>query len=101
MTILNTIALESNKKIKINFNGADLSSDGEVLLIKEFAAKIGLIQLVKKLFKTNDHANNHTHTDPDNLIQVIYQLIAAYFEDNCADELTKDPVMTAILSCFC
>ena len=37
------------------------------------------------------------HTDPDNLMQVIYQIIAAYFEDDCADELTKDPVMNAFL----
>ena len=39
MDILNTISLESNKQIKINFNGGDLSSDGGLLLIKEFAAK--------------------------------------------------------------
>lgn len=56
MTILNTISLESNKKIKINFNGGDLSSDGGMLLIKEFAAKIGLLNLVRKLFKTNAEA---------------------------------------------
>ena len=30
-------------------------------------------------------------------MQVIYQVICAYFEDNCADELTNEPVMTAIL----
>ena len=30
-------------------------------------------------------------------MQTIYQIIAAYFEDDCADELTKDPVMNAIL----
>ncbi len=48
MTILNTISLESNKKIKINFNGGDLSSDGGLLLVKEFAAKIGLLTLVKR-----------------------------------------------------
>lgn len=97
MTILNTISLESNKKIKINFNGGDLSSDGGMLLVKEFAAKIGLLKLVRKLFKTNDLSNGRTHTDPDNLMQVVYQIIAAYFEDDCADELTNDPVMTAIL----
>ena len=97
MTILNTISLESNRKIKINFNGGDLSSDGGLLLIKEFAAKIGLIKLVKQLFKTNDHTNCRTHTDPDNLMQMVYQIIAAYFEDDCADELTYDPVITAIL----
>jgi hypothetical protein len=37
------------------------------------------------------------HKDPDNLMQMIYQIIAAYFEDDCADELTNDPVLTAIL----
>ena len=97
MTILNTISLKSNKQIKINFNGGDLSSDGGLLLIKEFAARAGLIKLIQKLFKTNDHTACRIHTDPDNLMQVIYQIIAAYFEDDCADELTKDPVMNAIL----
>ena len=97
MTILNTISLESNKQIKINFNGGDLSSDGGLLLIKEFAAKIGLLKLVNRLFKTNDHTTCRKHTDAENLMQMIYQIIAAYFEDDCADELTNDPVLTAIL----
>ena len=97
MTILNTFSLESNKQIKVNFNGGDLSSDGGLLLIKEFAARVGLIKLVKKLVKTNDSAAFRIHTDPDNLMQMIYQIIAAYFEDDCADELTTDPVFTAAL----
>ena len=97
MSILNTISLESNKKIKINFNGGNLSSDGGLLLIKEFAAKVGLIKLVKKLFKTNDHTNSRIHTDSDNLMQMLYQIIAAYFNDDCSDELTNDPVLTTIL----
>lgn len=66
MTILNTISLESNKQIKIYFNGRDLSSDGGLLLIKEFAARVGLIKLVKKLFKTIDHTTCRMHTDSDN-----------------------------------
>lgn len=97
MTILNTFSIESNKKIKINWGGGDLSSDGGLLLIKEFAARVGLIGLVNKLFKTNDHTACRTHTDPDNLMQMVYQIIAAYFEDDCADELANDPVLTAIL----
>lgn len=31
-------------------------------------------------------------------MQAIYQIISAYFEDDCADELTNEPVMTAILN---
>ena len=53
MNILATTSLESNKRVKINFGGGDLSSDAGLLLIKEFAAKTGLTCLIEKLFKTN------------------------------------------------
>ena len=97
MSILNSVSLESNKKIKINFDGGDLSSDAGLLLIKEFASKIGLTKLVKKLFQTNDSALCRLHADADNLMQILYQIVAAYFRDDCADELTCEPVLTAIL----
>ena len=97
MDILNTYSLESNKQIKINFNGGELSSDAGLLLIKEFAAKIGLIDLVKNSIKTDGNDCLRTHKDADNVMQIIYQIIAAYFEDDCADELTKDPVFLAML----
>ena len=43
MSIVNTLSLESNRKIKINFDGGDLSSDAGLLLIKEFVSKLALI----------------------------------------------------------
>ena len=96
MDILNTFTLKSNRQIKINFDGGDLSSDAGLLLIKEFAAKIGFTKLIKKKFKTND-TSVRFHKDDENLMQMIYQIISAYFEDDCADELTPDPVFNAIL----
>ena len=96
MSIITTTSLESNKHVKINFKGGDLSSDAVLLLIREFAAKTGLISLVKRIFKTDANIGR-THTDADNLLQMIFQIIAAYFEDDCADELTKDPVFLEIL----
>ncbi len=97
MDILNTFTLKSNRKIKINFNGGDLSSDAGLLLIKEFACKLGFVKLLKSVFKTNDSARFRYHKDDENLWQMIYQILGAYFEDDCADELTNDPVLTAIL----
>ena len=44
MSIVNTLSLESNRQIKINFNGGDLSSDAGLLLIKEFVSKLGVDQ---------------------------------------------------------
>ena len=42
MNILNTLSLKSNRQIKINFDGGDLSSDAGLLLIKEFVSKLGI-----------------------------------------------------------
>ena len=56
MSIVNTLALESNRQIKINFDGGDLSSDAGLLLIKEFISKLDIDTLLEKAFKTNDPA---------------------------------------------
>ena len=37
------------------------------------------------------------HTDRDNLLQMIYMIMAGYFEDDASDELTNDPVFKAVL----
>ena len=98
MTILNDTVLESNKYLKLNFDGGDLSSDAGLLLIKEFACKLGFVNILKKEFKTNDCASFRFHKDDENLWQVIYQILGAYFEDDCADELTNGPILTAVLT---
>lgn len=97
MLSLHDTALESNKYMKINFNGGRLSSDAGLLLIKEFACKLGFDKILKSEFKTNDPAMFRIHKDDENLWQMIYQILGAYFEDDCADELTNDPVLTAVL----
>lgn len=51
MSSLSVLHLESNSKFKINFSGGDLSSDSGLILIKEFAHKIGFIILSRKLLK--------------------------------------------------
>ena len=87
MSIINTLPLESNKQIKINFNGGDLSSDAGLLLIKEFACKLGFEKLLKSEFKTNDTATFRTHKDDENLWQMVYQIFGAcscFFDDRIA-----------------
>ena len=97
MSIVNTLSLESNRQIKINFDGGDLSSDAGLLLIKEFVSKPGIDNLLGKVFKTNDSALFRYHTDQKNLLQMLYMIIAGYFEDDTSDELTNDPVFKSVL----
>ena len=89
MDILNTVSLESNTQIKINFDGGDLSSDAGLLLFKEFLFKIGAVKLIDRMFKTNDTARFRIHKNNTNLLQVICLIISACFEDDCADEPTN------------
>jgi len=97
MSSLIDIRLESNNKIKLNFNGGDLSSDTGLFLINEFMHKIGFNETIRDTFKTNDTALFRYHTDDKNLLQKMFQVLAGYFPDNVADELTNDPTFKTIL----
>jgi len=97
MYSLKDTSFESNSRIKMNFNGGDLSSDAGLLLLNEFNSKMGFNDVIKQQFRTNDSACSRIHKDGDNLLQVIYQIQSAYFEDDCADELTTDPIFTTLL----
>ena len=57
----------------------------------------GFNKLLRKTFKTNDSASFRYHTDQEKLLQIIYMIIAGYFEDVASDELTNDPVFKSVL----
>ncbi|MGL4453579.1 MAG: transposase [Sarcina sp.] len=89
--------LNFNKNIKINFDGDNLTSDAGLLLYKEFDAKIGFSNAIKRYFNPNDNAKFRTHSNEDILIQKIYQHIARYHTDDSSDELKNEPVFKTIL----
>lgn len=97
MSSLIALRSESNSKIKINFDGGDLSSDAGMLLLKEFICKIGLNKLIEQHFQTNDKTLR-IHKDGENLLQKMYQQLAGYFTDDDSDELTSDPIFTTLLN---
>lgn len=87
-----------NRKIKINFDGGDLTSDAGLLLYKEFDAKIGFSKTIQETLKVKDNAKFRVHSNSDIAIQKIYQNIAGYHTDDNADELTIDPAFKAVLA---
>ena len=74
MAIITGIALESNKKFRVNFDGGNLSSDGGLLLLKEFYHKLDVNSLLRKHFHTTDSASFRIHKDYQNLLQMLYQI---------------------------
>jgi hypothetical protein len=97
MNSLKEKTLNFNRRIKINFDGGDLTSDSGLLLYKEFDEKIGLSATIKENLQVKDSAKFRYHTNSDIAIQKIYQNIAGYHSDNNADELTVDPAFLNIL----
>ena len=97
MAIVTGTALESNKNFRVNFDGGNLSSDGGLLLLKEFYHKLGVKTLLKKHFHTTDSASFRIHKDHENLLQMLYQITGAYFQDDHADSLRNDPVLNAVV----
>jgi len=67
-----------NKPITVNFNGGDISSDGGLLLIKEFDKKIGYIDSISKCIEEYRIPNLIKHQIGQLISQRIYQIIAGY-----------------------
>jgi hypothetical protein len=97
MKIIDEIQLKSNRKIKLNFDGGDLSSDTGLFLPSEFAARIGFEKVAAGIFSTGKAAANQLHGDGKILMQEVFQTIAGYFRDDHADEMRPDPVFNEIL----
>ena len=94
MAIVSGIALECNKNFRVDFTGGNLSSDARLLLLKEFYHKLGADSLAKKVFRTTGPGHYRIHKDHENLMQMLCQVTAAYFQDDHADALRHDPVLT-------
>lgn len=58
---------------------------------------MGFSKLLAKHLKLKDHRLYYRHSNENLLRQKIYQIIAGYSEDDAADQLTKDPVLTQII----
>ena len=61
MDVINTLGLNSNPNIEINFDGGELSSDSGLFLLKEFLHKIGFTDVLEKIFSTTDTADCLKH----------------------------------------
>lgn len=98
MNSLDEKVLNFNRKVKIDFEGGDLTSDAGLLLYKEFDEKIGFSETIKEnLYVEDISAEARTHKNEDIVTQRIYQRIAGYNTDNHADELRDDPAFTQVL----
>ncbi|MEI3615043.1 IS1380 family transposase, partial [Pseudogracilibacillus sp. SO30301A] len=98
MTSVNEKSMKFNKRVKVNFDGGDLTGDAGILLYQEFNNVIGLHQAIEEIVQIKDDIIHRRHENHDVIMQKIYQNAAGYDADDHADNLRHDPAFTTILN---
>lgn len=87
--------MKFNKKVKIDFEGGELSSDTGLLLLHEFCEAMGVLDLLKEHLP-EERDGIFTHTKPEIIYEEIIRIIAGYPSNNSVTHLQKDPVFKKI-----
>ncbi len=82
--------------IKLEFHGANLSSNGGLLAYRDLDHALGLFDSVSASFIDKRTGRNIQHAMPTLMRQSIYSRLAGYEDVNDAERLSVDPVMRAI-----
>jgi len=85
-----------NSKIKLEFHGARLTSDGGLLAYRELDEALGLFESVPTFMNDKRTGRNIQHDMTNLLRQSVYSRLAGYEDVNDAQRLSVDPVMRAV-----
>jgi len=85
-----------NSKIKLEFHGARLTSDGGLLAYRELDEAFGLFESASAVMNDRRTGRNIQHDITNLLRQAVYSRLAGYEDVNDAQRLLVDPVMRAI-----
>lgn len=85
-----------NSKIRLEFHGARLTSDGGLLAYRELDEALGLFESASAVMNDRRTGRNIQHNITNLLRQSVYSRLAGYEDVNDAQRLSVDPVMRAI-----
>jgi len=85
-----------DRRLKLQFHGAKLSSDGGLLLYRELDDALGLSQMASWELRDNRTGKNSRHGMLAMFRQSLFGRVAGYDDVNDAGRLARDPVMRLI-----
>ena len=86
-----------DRRIKLEFHGARITSDGGLLAYRELDDVFGLTAMGASALGEGRRGRNIRHHLPGLLRQAVYGRLAGYEDVNDAERLARDPVMRAIV----
>jgi len=93
----NGIRCRFNPSIGINFQGAKISSDTGILLLREIDERFGITSALERILQDSRNVSHTQHSCTDLLRQRVYQIASGYEDCNDANELRKDPALRLAL----
>jgi hypothetical protein len=81
----------SGKRVTADFSGGEVTSDGGVLILREIADRMGIIEQLSGAILDERHPSYVRHDMKTLLKQRILQIACGYEDANDADDLRTDP----------
>ena len=81
------------KKVEVDFNGGELSSDAGLLFLRETESEIGIINRAANTIADKRHPGYVKHQIVELLKQRVFQIAAGYEDANDSDTLKHDPIL--------
>jgi hypothetical protein len=86
-----------DRRVRLEFQGAKLSSDGGLLVMRELDDALGLSDLASDALHDSRRGKNTTHRLDGQFRQSVFGRLAGYEDVNDAERLSLDPVMRQIV----
>jgi hypothetical protein len=91
------IRLGFDRRVRLEFHGSKISSDGGLLLFRELDEVLGLHDIAGGLLRDARTGHNRLHSLIGLLRQSVFGRLAGYEDVNDADRLALDPVMRQVV----
>ena len=90
-----------DRRVRLEFRGAQISSDGGMLVMRELNDALGLSGLVSEALRDKRTGKNTVHPLDGLFRQSVFGRLAEYEDVNDADRLALDPFMRQDRSARC
>ena len=89
--------LSFDRRVRLEFHGSKISSDGGLLLFRELDEVLGLHDIAGGFLRDTRTGHNRLHSLVGLLRQSVFGRLAGYDDVNDADRLSLDPVMRQVV----
>ena len=91
------LKLNFDRKVRLEFRGATITSDAGLLAFRELDDALGLTDPADDFLKESRTGNNILHKLIPLLRQSVYSRLAGYDDTNDADRLSQDSAMRVVV----